>query len=141
MIRGDDDESDRVLEDEECRKEFELLCKEVLNEICDDDGSEGKREKLLLDIFELSGMAAMTDLNEAYDKVMEYNDTDMNDTTNDSGNVFFDESNRQLIIFCDDLDTNQEELCFTTLVVKVSDERISVESVDEGIEELESGSM
>ena len=110
MIRGDDDGPDRVLKDEEYREEFDLLCTEVLNELCGDDASEGTREKLLLDIFELSGMAAMTDLNEAYDKV-DFTDNDLNSPVrvddhpgvmNESENVFFDEDSKKLIIFCDE---------------------------------------
>ena len=68
-------------------------------------------------------MAAMTDLNEAYDKA-NFTDNDLNSPVrvddhpgvmNESENVFYDEESKQMIIFCDEsLDDNPEEHCFAT---------------------------
>ena len=77
MIRGDQDEANDTNEMKVSKAEeklyhkehlqFDELLREVANEFCGNDVKE--REKFLMGIFEISGMAAMTDLNEAYDKV------------------------------------------------------------------------
>ena len=125
-----------------------MLCTAVLNELCDDEEFDSTREKLLLGIFELSGMTAMTNLNEAYDKV-HFNDNDLNGPVteednpgvmNESENIFFDEESNQLVIFYGgrDNDTNPDEHCFATQVVKVLEEDMSV---DEKVNEVSDGKM
>ena len=52
IIRGDESSEGMPVQDEEYRKKFDLLCKAVLKELCDDEEFEDTREKLLLHIFE-----------------------------------------------------------------------------------------
>ena len=63
LIRGEEEQV------EGGNDEAEGMLKYLIDDLYDEEDGEGEREKLLLDIFELSGMAAITEMREAFKNV------------------------------------------------------------------------